>query len=59
MHLSLTMRQVMHTLVRHPRYDVLATWRRAIAAVAACGNVILKRGGLGLPRTGFGWHLRQ
>jgi L-fuconolactonase len=38
--------------------EVLATWRRGIAAVAACPNVYVKLGGLGIPRTGFGWHSR-
>jgi predicted TIM-barrel fold metal-dependent hydrolase len=36
--------------------EVLATWRRGIAAVAACPNVIMKLGGLGMPRLGFDWH---
>ena len=39
--------------------EVLATWRRGIDAVAACPNVIMKLGGLGLPRAGFDWHTRQ
>jgi len=39
--------------------EVLAAWRRGIAAVAACPNVVMKLGGLGLPRTGFDWHTRQ
>jgi predicted TIM-barrel fold metal-dependent hydrolase len=39
--------------------EVLATWRRGIAAVAACPNVAIKLGGIGMPRTGFDWHLRQ
>ena len=39
--------------------EVRDTWRRGIAAVAACGNLIMKLGGLGLPRAGFGWHTRQ
>ncbi len=30
-----------------------------IAAVAACPNIIMKLGGLGLPRAGFDWHTRQ
>src|SRR2546427_4053102 len=36
--------------------EVLATWRRGIAAVAACPNVTIKLGGIGMPRTGFDWH---
>ena len=38
--------------------EVLATWRRGIAAVAACPNVHVKLGGVGMPRTGFDWHAR-
>ena len=39
--------------------EVLATWRRGLAAVAACPNVYLKLGGIGMPRLGFDWHTRQ
>ena len=39
--------------------EVMATWRRGIAAVAACPNVIIKLGGIGMPRTGFDWHARS
>jgi predicted TIM-barrel fold metal-dependent hydrolase len=39
--------------------EVLATWRRGIAAVAACPNVNIKLGGIGMPRTGFDWHARS
>ena len=39
--------------------EVLATWRRGIAAVAACPNVYVKLGGIGMPRTGFDWHARS
>ena len=38
--------------------EVLATWRNGIAAVAACPNVTVKLGGIGMPRTGFDWHAR-
>jgi predicted TIM-barrel fold metal-dependent hydrolase len=38
--------------------EVAATWRAGIAAVAACPNVTVKLGGLGMPRMGFGWHDR-
>ena len=38
--------------------EVLATWRRGIAAVAECHNVNLKLGGIGMPRMGFDWHAR-
>jgi L-fuconolactonase len=40
-------------------HEVLATWRRGIAAVAECPNVVMKLGGIGMPRTGFDWHTRQ
>jgi predicted TIM-barrel fold metal-dependent hydrolase len=39
--------------------EALLTWRRGIAAVAACPNVTIKLGGIGMPRTGFDWHSRQ
>ena len=39
--------------------EVLATWRRGIAAVADCPNVNVKLGGIGMPRTGFDWHARN
>jgi L-fuconolactonase len=39
--------------------EVMATWRRGIAAVAECPNVVMKLGGIGMPRTGFDWHTRD
>jgi L-fuconolactonase len=38
--------------------EVIAAWRSGVAAVAACPNVYVKLGGLGMPRTGFDWHAR-
>ena len=38
--------------------EVLQTWRNGIAAVAECPNVVMKLGGIGMPRTGFDWHTR-
>ena len=38
--------------------EVLPAWRQGIAAVAACPNVTVKLGGIGMPRTGFDWHAR-
>ena len=38
--------------------EVLATWRSGIAVVGACPNVIIKLGGIGMPRYGFDWHTR-
>jgi len=42
----------------HRDDEVLPTWRRGIAAVAACPNVIIKLGGVGQRRFGFDWHER-
>ena len=39
--------------------EVMDTWRKGIAAVAACPNVVCKLGGIGMPRTGFDWHERE
>ena len=39
--------------------EVMATWRKGIAAVAACPNVVVKLGGLGMTRCGFDWHTRD
>ncbi|WP_089943559.1 amidohydrolase family protein [Candidatus Entotheonella palauensis] len=39
--------------------EVLAIWRSGIAAVAECPNVVIKLGGMGMPRNGFGWHTRD
>ena len=39
--------------------EVLAAWRRSIAAVAKAPNVFLKLGGMGMPWTGFDWHTRS
>lgn len=41
------------------REDVLKEWREHIATVARCPNVVVKLGGLGMPRFGFDWHARQ
>ena len=38
--------------------EVLTSWRKGIAAVAACPNVVMKLGGLGMTRCGFDWHTR-
>jgi predicted TIM-barrel fold metal-dependent hydrolase len=39
--------------------EVEETWRKGIEAVAACPNVVVKLGGLGMPRFGFDWHERE
>jgi predicted TIM-barrel fold metal-dependent hydrolase len=41
------------------RAEVFQTWKANVAAVAKCPNVIMKLGGIGLPRLGFGWHERE
>ena len=33
--------------------------RGGIAAAAECPNVVIKLGGIGMPRTGFDWHERD
>jgi predicted TIM-barrel fold metal-dependent hydrolase len=38
--------------------EVLAIWRDGIAAAAACPNIYIKLGGMGMTRTGFDWHTR-
>ena len=38
--------------------EVLPIWRSGIAAVAACPNVVIKLGGMGMPANGFDWHTR-
>ncbi len=35
--------------------EVFNDWKRGIAALAACPNVVVKLGGLGMPLSGFGW----
>src|SRR5207253_11512241 len=42
----------------HDALPILGQWRKGIDAVAACPNVWAKLGGLGMPRTGFGWEQR-
>ena len=38
--------------------EVFQEWKRGIAALANCYNVVVKLGGLGMPICGFGWHDR-
>jgi L-fuconolactonase len=40
------------------RDEVLDRWRADMAEVAACPNVTLKLGGIGMPIFGLGWHRR-
>ncbi len=39
--------------------EVATVWKQGIALVAACPNVTVKLGGMGMPRWGFGWHRRD
>lgn len=39
--------------------EVLADWRRGVAAAAACPNVVLKLGGVGQKRFGYDWLRRE
>jgi predicted TIM-barrel fold metal-dependent hydrolase len=38
------------------REQVFQEWKQGIATLATCPNVVVKLGGMGMPRTGFGWH---
>lgn len=37
------------------RDEVFQEWQRGIEQLAKCPNVLMKLGGLGMPRCGFGW----
>ncbi|MFM9967657.1 MAG: amidohydrolase family protein [Burkholderiales bacterium] len=39
--------------------EVFAAWKQGVTGAAACPNVIMKLGGLGQPRVGFGWERRE
>ncbi|MAG35258.1 MAG: amidohydrolase [Dehalococcoidia bacterium] len=39
--------------------EVIPTWKEGISAVAACPNVVIKLGGVGMPIMGFDWHARE
>ena len=41
------------------RDEVLETWKDGIAKVSGCPNIVVKLGGIGMPRTGFDWHERK
>jgi predicted TIM-barrel fold metal-dependent hydrolase len=41
------------------RAEILAEWRTHLAAVAACDNVVLKVGGIGMPMYGLRWDHRD
>jgi L-fuconolactonase len=41
------------------RDEVFRQWQRGIADLAACPNVAMKLGGIGMPMMGFGWAERE
>jgi predicted TIM-barrel fold metal-dependent hydrolase len=41
------------------REEIFAEWRKDIAELAACSNVVAKLGGLAMPDNGFGWDRRD
>ena len=41
------------------RDTVYEVWKKGIAALAACPNVVCKVGGIGMPAYGFGWQERE
>jgi predicted TIM-barrel fold metal-dependent hydrolase len=44
---------------RGHRQDILASWKRDIAELARCPNVVVKLGGVGMPSFGFDFHERE
>ena len=38
------------------REEIFQVWKRDIADIARCENVVAKLGGLAMPDNGFGWH---
>ncbi len=40
------------------RDEIFAAWKKDIAAIAQCPNVVAKLGGLAMPDNGFGWETR-
>jgi len=41
------------------REEVFQQWKKGIAELSTCPNVVVKLGGLGMPICGFGWHERS
>ena len=39
--------------------DVIPVWKKNLAEVAKCPNVVVKLGGIGQPRTGYDWSSRD
>ena len=40
----------------HQRDAIFEEWKRDIAEIARCENVVAKLGGMAMPDNGFGWH---
>jgi L-fuconolactonase len=40
------------------REEIFEQWKKDIAEIALCDNVVAKLGGLAMPDNGFGWHQR-
>jgi L-fuconolactonase len=40
------------------RAQILAQWKKDLAELARCPNVVAKLGGINMPINGFGWHRR-
>jgi predicted TIM-barrel fold metal-dependent hydrolase len=40
------------------REEIFEQWKKDIAEIARCENVVAKLGGLAMPDNGFGWHLQ-
>ena len=43
---------------RNQREEIFAAWKKDIAEIAKCRNVVAKLGGLAMPDNGFGWSER-
>jgi len=41
------------------RNQVFKEWKRGIAELSSCRNVVVKLGGLRMPQVGFDWHKRH
>lgn len=50
---------VMDGPYENKREEVIKIWKDGIAKIAECPNVVVKLGGIGMPRTGFDWHERD
>jgi len=41
------------------REEIFTQWKKDIAEIARCENVVAKLGGMAMPDNGFGWHIRD